>query len=115
MLALAAFAFARSCSMTVPRAGGRLLSPVLFFRAVFLAAACFSNARALPDVAVGASRTTCLGSLSSRRPRKIGWRSMPLDVHSLNFTSATYLGSAQCDRSLVFGVVVKGDCFRSMR
>ena len=39
---------------------------------------------------------------------------MPLVVHSLNLTSATYFGAAQCARSFVFGVVVKGDVFCSI-
>src|ERR1700728_3653992 len=44
----------------------------------------------------GTSRTTSAGSLSSRRPWNLGWRSSPASVHSENPTSPTSLGSTQC-------------------
>lgn len=43
----------------------------------------------------GRSRTTSVASLSSRSPRKRGWRSRPCSVHSVNPTSATSSGVIQ--------------------
>ena len=44
----------------------------------------------------GTSRTTSVAFLSSRRPRKRGWRSSPSCVHSVNPTWATSSGRTQC-------------------
>src|SRR5437763_1067353 len=46
--------------------------------------------------AAGFSRTVSIGDLSARRPWKLGWRSLPSLVHSLNRTWATSRGFTQC-------------------
>src|SRR6185436_17107830 len=60
---------------------------------------------------LGFSTSTSRASLSSRTPRKIGWRRRRSAVHSLNLTSTTTLGSTQCAFSFVFGVSANGDVF----
>src|SRR6476646_4668764 len=84
-----------------------------------LAAAPARRARGLrvtrPLCTLAASRVTSRASLSSRAPRKIGWRSRLSAVHSLNFTSTTTSGRTQCAFSFVRTGVENGDDFRSSR
>src|SRR5688500_14758517 len=104
-----AFGVRRLAACVWPLAVGRWLLAFAVWRfalgavaLAFAAAARFGDSRALPDARCcvsatgGGSRTTVVGSLSSRKPRKTGWRSLPSVVHSLKRTSATYLGAAQC-------------------
>ena len=70
--------------------------------------------RTLPrSCTLSASRVTSRAGLSSRTPRKIGWRSFPSAVHSPNFTSTTIFGVTQCAFSFVFTFSEKGDDARS--
>ena len=46
--------------------------------------------------AAGSSLVTSAAGLSSRRPRKLAWRSTPSPVNSAKATSATSFGSTQC-------------------
>src|SRR5207249_11779572 len=48
-----------------------------------------------PSRSAETSRTQSSGCLSSRNPRKVGWRIPPSSVHSVNRTSQTSFGSTQ--------------------
>jgi hypothetical protein len=65
--------------------------------------------------AAAPSRRTSRASLSSRTPRKTGWRSFPSAVHSLKATSTTTRGVTQCGGWLVAGAGRKGEVRRSRR
>ena len=49
-----------------------------------------------PMTQTGVSRRTSEANLSGRRPWKLGWRSRPSVVHSVNATAPTSSGRAQC-------------------
>src|SRR5581483_11901373 len=49
------------------------------------------------------SRTTSVGFLSSRKPRKTGARNLPSRVHSANLISATNFGFTQCILRIMAG------------
>jgi len=49
-----------------------------------------------PDSGTGSSTTTSFAGLSSRRPRKLAWRTTWSAVNSLNAISATSSGFSQC-------------------
>ncbi len=51
------------------------------------------------------SRFTSFGFLSSRRPRKTGWRSFPSRVHSANLSWQTNTGFTQVQRRIIAGVM----------
>src|SRR6185295_3174169 len=55
------------------------------------------------------SRLTSSAALSSRRPRKTGWRISPADVHSVNRTSPTSLGFTQVVTASSFTRTPKGE------
>src|SRR5207245_2564182 len=63
------------------------------------------------SVVSACSWRTSRGSMSSRSPRKTGWRITPSRVHSANLTSATSTGFTQVGFSLPRGgVPLKGGC-----
>ena len=64
------------------------------------------NAASLPIT----SRTTCVGFLSSRNPRKTGWRSFPSRVHSANFTWQTKTGFTHSICRIIAGVIPWTHC-----
>src|SRR5436305_648303 len=60
--------------------------------------------------AVADSRLTSVGFLSSRSPRKTGWRNFPSRVHSANFTWQTKTGFTHVIFRIIEGVIPRTHC-----
>src|SRR5262249_48143557 len=57
-----------------------------------------------------ASRLTSVGFLSSRNPRKTGWRNFSSRVHSENLISAINFGFTHCILFIIEGVIPWSHC-----